>query len=278
MNKYEVIASRAQQRLWYFEQKHPKKAVYHIPIELSIKGELNISLLWEAINEVIQCNEPLRTGLVEKDGRLYQIISEEIKLEETSEILSNQKEYDQLRQEIVEQPFDLGEAPLLRIRLFKLPTEYRLVVVFHHIIMDGWSINIFMNELSAVYNGLSRGNDQMPQMGDIQYADYAAWYEDWLDEGERVRSKVFWDKVFQDGYEKLEINYPIQQRIEDIFQSGYEDKQLRDSLAQKVDACISKGFGSIFSIFISAFLGTLSFITGKNRIMVETVTSITVTN
>ena len=273
MNKYEVIASRAQQRLWYFEQKHPKKAVYHIPIELSIKGELNISLLWEAINEVIQCNEPLRTGLVEKDGRLYQIISEEIKLEETSEILSNQKEYDQLRQEIVEQPFDLGEAPLLRIRLFKLPTEYRLVVVFHHIIMDGWSINIFMNELSAVYNGLSRGNDQMPQMGDIQYADYAAWYEDWLDEGERVRSKVFWDKVFQDGYEKLEINYPIQQRIEDIFQSGYEDKQLRDSLAQKVDACISKGFGSIFSIFISAFLGTLSFITGKNRIMVETVTS-----
>lgn len=273
MNKYEVIASRAQQRLWYFEQKHPKTAVYHIPIELSIKGELNIYLLWKAINEVIQCNEPLRTGFVEKNGKLYQIISEEIKLEENIEILSNQKEYDRLRQEIIEQPFDLGEAPLLRIRLFKLPTEYRLLVVFHHIIMDGWSINIFMNELSAIYNGQSRGQDQIPQMADIQYADYAAWYEEWLDDGERARSKVFWDKVFQDGYEKLEINYPIQQKIEDIFQSGYEDKQLTDSLTRKVDDSISNGFGSTFSIFISAFLGALSFITGKNRIMIETVTS-----
>ncbi|HAU85938.1 MAG TPA: hypothetical protein DCW90_10675 [Lachnospiraceae bacterium] len=273
VNKYEVVASRAQKRIWYFEQKHPKTAVYHIPIEINMIGELKVTLLWKALNDVIQCNEPLRTGLIEKNGILYQIIFEEIKLNEDIDIVSDRKEYEKLREEAVNQPFDLSNAPLLRIRLFKFENEYRLLLVFHHIMMDGWSISLFMKELASAYNGYCKNQASILEMPELQYADYAAWYEEWLDDGERDRTKVFWDKMFQDGYEKLEVNYPVQQKNENIFLSGYEEIMLHDNLTEKLEDFISKGYGSTFSIFLSTFLGTLSYITGKDRVMVETVTS-----
>jgi NRPS condensation-like uncharacterized protein len=85
-------------------------------------------------------------------------------------------------------PFDLQQGPLLRVTLLRLAADdHVLVITLHHIVSDGWSMNVMVDELVALYAAYSQGqNVQLPALP-IQYADYAAWQQQWMDAGERER-------------------------------------------------------------------------------------------
>jgi len=175
--------SFAQERLWFIDQLQPEEAVYTIPAVIRLTGALKVDILQRCLNEIVSRHEILRSHITTRNDEPIQAILPqlEIKLEITDSIQLN-ADGDlaaQLRPyltEIVSQPFNLNEAPLLRCQLLKLSDRDNvLVVTIHHIIADYWSLKVLMKEISALYQAFSQQQPSPLAPLLIQYGDYAAW-------------------------------------------------------------------------------------------------------
>jgi amino acid adenylation domain-containing protein len=183
----ELPLSFAQQRLWFLDQLERPRTAYNIPIAVRLSGRLDEDALQRALNEVVRRHEALRTAFVTVDGKPQQVIVDgiAIALELHDLIGFNEPEQPAVAQQLIteeaEAEFDLEQAPLLRVRLLRLaPSEHILVVVFHHIVSDGWSLEVFVRELCALYEAFRRG-EQSPLLElEVQYADFAQWQRERL--------------------------------------------------------------------------------------------------
>jgi pristinamycin I synthase-3/4 len=180
-------ASFAQERLWFIDQLEtqgsgrPSK-VYLMPEVFCLKGELDVECLRRALQALVDRHEPLRTSLINVNGRPMQSIRAShallFPLVDFSALPDGERE-DALRSYVekdANEGFDLGEEVLVRAQLLKLQSDRHVLMInMHHIISDGWSLGIFMRELSALYSALrSSAADPLPALA-LQYADYAAW-------------------------------------------------------------------------------------------------------
>lgn len=174
--------SYAQERLWVLWQLDPESAVYNIPAAIQFKRTLDVGRMEQALNTVIQRHETLRTVFAIVDGRPVQIILPLLTIDvpmldlratsgkaqqETVQYLANQE---------AAQAFDLTKGPLIKAKILQLGAGGSVLLLnLHHIVADGWSINIFIREVSLIYNALA-GHDTpvLPALA-IQYADFARW-------------------------------------------------------------------------------------------------------
>lgn len=194
--------SYAQQRLWFIDQFEKASILYHIPAVLRLRGKLNHAALQYAINRVVERHESLRTRFVEIEGQAAQVVAPKLQIETPLTDLSGLDDRSRqlkvsaaLRQER-EQPFDLSRGPLLRAKLLKLDDdEHVLLLTFHHIVADGWSLGIFNQEFITFYeefqaDSVDRRNllDPLP----VQYPDFALWQRAWLDQKEMIRELEYW--------------------------------------------------------------------------------------
>ncbi len=189
-------ASYAQQRLWFLDQFEPNSPYYNIPTAVRLRGRLDAAALGRSVNEIIRRHEALRTTFAAPAGTPLQVIAPGLTISVPVVDLSNlpdaEREAEAQRRAVAEarRPFDLARGPLLRVTLLKLgPEEHIALVTMHHIVSDGWSIGVFVAELAALYNAFSQDQGQgalapspLPDLP-IQYADYAAWQQDWLQGG-----------------------------------------------------------------------------------------------
>ena len=103
-------------------------------------------------------------------------------------------------------PFDLTQGPLLRVALIRItPQEHHLVIVMHHIISDAWSNRIIIDEFAACYRARVQGMEPVLPELPIQYADYAAWQNNWLEAGEKERQLTYWRKQLGDDHAALQF-------------------------------------------------------------------------
>jgi len=175
-------ASFAQERLWFLDQLEPGRASYNIPAAVSLVGRLDVTVLGQALREVVRRHEVLRTTLVADKGIPRQVIAASVGLTLELEDLSGLPEGERqthatarIREE-AQRPFDLARGPLIRARLLQLgQQEYIAVMIMHHAISDGWSIDVLIREVSALYeSALKAESSPLPELA-IQYADYAVW-------------------------------------------------------------------------------------------------------
>ncbi|MDG9931372.1 condensation domain-containing protein, partial [Pseudomonas sp. GD04042] len=111
-----------------------------------------------------------------------------------------------LIEEEVQLPFDLEHGPLLRVKLLQLAVdEHVLVLTLHHIVTDGWSTSIMVDELVRLYEGFSTGVEVLLPTLEFQYADYALWQRQWMDAGERERQLAYWQAQLGDEQPVLEL-------------------------------------------------------------------------
>src|SRR5215510_5635543 len=179
--------SFAQQRLWFLQQMNPQSPIYNMPVASRLLGKLNVKALEQALNEIVQRHEVLRTTFQMVDAQPMQVISPRAALVLPLVDLTYLPEFardteaHRLAVENLRQPFDLVNGPLIRAALLRLNVEdHVLMLAMHHIISDGWSISVLVNELAALYNSLSIGApSELPNLH-IQYADYAQWQRSWL--------------------------------------------------------------------------------------------------
>jgi amino acid adenylation domain-containing protein/FkbM family methyltransferase len=191
--------SFAQQRLWFLYRLNPDSPAYNITTAVRFKGELNVPALQQSLDFLIERHETLRTTFAVSNGRPRQSIAPVLKLILPIVDLRELPEGDReammrslVREESLK-PFDLSTGPLLRASLLQLDDhEHVAMLTLHHIISDGWSVGVFVQELSSAYEAFAAGSTpQLPELP-IQYADFAAWQRQWL-QGEVLEAQVaYW--------------------------------------------------------------------------------------
>src|SRR5882757_182909 len=179
--------SLAQQRLWFLDRLYPENPAYNIPIGLHLRGNLNRSALESSVKALIQRHETVRTNFETDAGRPVQVVSAdstiEISFVDLAGIPSSDRQLEVHRLGIEEArlPFSLATGPLLRLKLIRLAAEEHLLLcVMHHIVCDGWSWEIFVRELAALYVQYSGGPYASLADLPIQYGDYAKWQLEWI--------------------------------------------------------------------------------------------------
>jgi hypothetical protein len=238
--------SYAQQRLWFMEQLEPGSGAYHIPLAVRLKGVLDEDSLRNSLQAIVQRHEVLRSRFVDKNGQLVQIIDNPGMLDLRFWDLSQDPEEERQRRalSIVDQetrtPFHLSKGPLLRAGLLRLsPEEHILTLTLHHVVSDGWAMNLLVQEFSVLYSALHRGQPgRMPDLH-IQYADYAAWQRGWL-KGEVLEVQLsYWRRQLA-GAPALELPtdwprpvVPAHRGKTEVFEVGIQTAEILKALSQR---------------------------------------------
>ncbi len=191
--------SFAQRRLWFLDNYEPGSPLYNIPCGFKIEGYLEPGILEQALKVVIERHEILRTSFKAHEEEAVQVIHPSmpvaIQIEDLTltEDLKPEEKAVKLATEDAQQPFDIYQGPLFRMKLFKIKDdEHVFYINFHHIIADGWSVNIFIQDLAAVYDALLMNKPVSLKDMPIQYVDFAAWQRSFFN-GEQMQKQLsYW--------------------------------------------------------------------------------------
>ncbi|WP_431262114.1 amino acid adenylation domain-containing protein [Roseateles chitinivorans] len=212
--------SHAQLRQWFLWTLDPTSTAYHLSGALVLQGTIDEAALRASFAALVERHESLRTTFhADAQGKVAQWVHEgeatgfqvetidlgqgpiaeagpgnDIETETATKIESDLETRTRAQaRRLVDQPFDLGAGPLLRVALLRQDAErHVLVVVMHHIVSDGWSMKVIVDEFIAQYGARVRGKVLSLPALPIQYADYAAWQRHWLEAGEKDRQLAYW--------------------------------------------------------------------------------------
>ncbi|MNQ10022.1 Gramicidin S synthase 2 [compost metagenome] len=202
--------SFAQQRMWFLWQLDPASDAYNMPVALRLDGTLDRLALERAFARLLERHEALRTCFPSEDGEVRQCILPasgfSLAFSDLRAEADPDGEADALRAAEARAPFDLIHGPLLRIRLLRLEDDrHHLLLTLHHMVGDGWSMDILVRELGKLYAAEREPGSAALAELPIQYADYALWQRDWLAGGEGERQLAYWQEQLGDAPRILEL-------------------------------------------------------------------------
>lgn len=197
-----MVPSFSQQRLWFLNQLWPEDRSYHIPLILKLYGKLNVSAMVVSLNEIVRRHDSLRTSFIEEKGELVQKVAAYFPFE-----VQYVNMCDQMNDSFIERielwleaeinrPFDLAKSPLFRFHLIKATDhEHILCLCFHHIIIDGWSLNVLAKELEHFYstNSEQTAREALTELA-VQYPDFAYWQRKWLEANSLEEELDYWKR------------------------------------------------------------------------------------
>jgi len=253
--------SYTQQRMWFLWQLDPQSAAYNLPIVTRLSGSLNVDILNKALNSIVARHEILRTCFpADEFGRPSQFICNtfEVSIEIEDLTYSSIDIQDEQVHVVVKQesltPFDLINGPLLRVKLIKLSKlRHVLIMTLHHIVADGWSINVLIEELVRYYEAYSANNQPDLDPLPIQYADYALWQRTWLESGELQRQMAYWVRQLEGEQPVLELptDYP-KSSLRSSSGVRYEF-EIDNHLAKDLRELARQKNASLFMVLLAAF-------------------------
>ncbi|MBW4564791.1 MAG: amino acid adenylation domain-containing protein [Mojavia pulchra JT2-VF2] len=267
--------SFAQQRLWFFDQFEPGSPSYNLPRTVRLQGKLNIDALSASLNEIIKRHEILRTSFAISDGQPIQVISPSVNLQlpvvDLQNIPQEQRELElyRLAKEEAQTGFDLTQAPLLRAKLLQLDAEdYVILLTLHHIVSDGWSTDILIREVAALYTAFSAGKPSfLPQLP-IQYADFAVWQRQWL-EGEALKNQLaYWQKQLSGELPILQLPTDRPRPTVQTYAGKTLSFVLPKSLSEKLKTLSKQEGVTLFMTLLAAFKILLYRYTNQTDILV----------
>ena len=269
--------SFAQHRLWFLDRLEPDSAAYNLPFAYYLRGLLNVAALERSLNEIVRRHEALRTNFVEKDGAPVQVIAPLLVVPLPLTDLSAYPERERDRRverivvEVAERPFKLAAGPLLRAALLKLRgDEHLIVVVIHHIVVDGWSIDIFVRELLALYEAFAAGKPSpLPELP-VQYADFAAWQRERLNGSRFEEQLAYWKRYLSGSPPMLEIttDHPRPPRM--TYRGGEEWFEISLGLTERLNELSRREGTTLYMTLLAAFLTLLHRYTGQDDLVVGT--------
>ena len=264
-----------QQRLWFLYRLDPVSSAYNIPQLTRIKGKVNITVLERSIEEIIRRHEIIRSVYFFNDNgdpvqRITPCSEFKIKLADLGDELEEHREAKamDLAEEEALRPFNLETGPLLRACLIRLKQDDHLfILTVHHIISDGWSMDILFREMSQLYTAFSRGEPSpLPDLP-IQYTDYIAWQKKWL-RGEKIEAqKQFWKEYLKD-IARFELSADHPRPAIQTHNGAKHTLQLPKQLTDSLKGLSRRERVTLFMTLLTAFQVLLYRYTGLGDIVV----------
>ncbi len=267
-----------QQGLWVLSQLMPDTSLYHIPKAWRLTGNLDVDALQRTLDCIIERHEALRTSFTTTDDAPVQVVSDRLTLDlplldlqhlpnaeqetETQRILGSESR----------RLFDLSRGPLFRARLLRLhEKEHILIVTAHHIVTDGWSMNVLHQELMTVYEAFAKSKPSPLSDLPAQYPDYAYWHRQWF-QGEVYESQLkYWKNQFKTAPPVLELptdhaRPSVQAHV--AFQGSKQKLSLSKELTRQLKAFCQKEEATLFMVLLAAYQILLHRYTGEEDIVV----------
>jgi amino acid adenylation domain-containing protein len=269
-------ASFAQERIWFLEKMEPGGALYNIAGAVRLTGDLDQEALKWGLKEIVRRHEALRTSFVEVEAKPMQVVHNEVRLQFAEKDLRGlesgaaleQRVENELREE-AQRAFVLTNPGLLRIQLLQLTEdEHVLAMAMHHIIADGWSIGVLVNELKALYEArIESRPSPLPEL-EFQYVDYAAWQREVLVSGNMREGLEYWKRQLTGAPPVLELptDYPRGCR------PGHTGSTVTLSLGPDLSSAVRdlalRKHLTPYIVLMAAFQALLSRLTGEKCIVV----------
>ena len=267
--------SLAQQRLWFLDQLLPGNPAYNVPFGIRLQGDLNPEALESIVRELIQRHEILRTKFTIEAGHPIQVVSIDSTIEipfiDLMElpISDRQSKAYRIATEQARISFNLAAGPLLRLKLIRLSLqEHLLLCVMHHIVCDGWSLEILIRELAALYTQYSGG--PIAPLADlpIQYGDYAQWQREWIVDDLLAGQAQYWRQKLSGAPAFLDLPADRVRPAEKSYDGANYvipvPKELMNSLAEFAHTQRA----TLFMAMLAGFKALLHFYTSVDDILV----------
>ncbi|WP_284414888.1 amino acid adenylation domain-containing protein, partial [Acidovorax sp. SUPP3334] len=271
-----VALSHAQLRQWFLWRLDPQSTAYHISGALQLQGVLDTEALRASFADLIERHEALRTVFrARPDGTAEQVIQPSAPLSLQVTDLRNIDSLEQPRRAreearlISQTPFDLTTGPLLRVGLIRLAEhEHWLVVAMHHIVSDGWSMQILVDEFVARYQAWQQGQSLAQPPLPIQYADYAAWHRQWLEAGEKDRQLAYWTQQLGQEHPVLQLPADGVRRANGEYRAALCEIDLAPSLVSALKRRARSHDATLFMALLAGFQALLHRYSGLRDIRV----------
>ncbi|RAL26258.1 amino acid adenylation domain-containing protein [Thermoflavimicrobium daqui] len=266
-------ASYAQRRLWFVEQLITGSSAYSLPFAIRIQGEIKVKQLEQSFKTLITRHETLRTTFTEVDGEIMQVIADEIPWFLPVYDLTDEPNSLHRAKELIEQhaahPFDLEQGPLLRASLFQLAEQdWVLFINMHHIISDGWSLQIFYQELFTLYQAQIQEKEiSLPPLA-VQYADFATWQKNWLQEEVMESQLAYWKEKLGGELPVLQLPTDRPRPLQQTFQGATHTIAFSANITERLKEISRNEEATLFMTLLAAFQVLLKRYSGQEDIIV----------
>ena len=295
--------SSEEKSLWFFEKLHPQSCVYNIPLTFKLSGGVEIDILKQSLNRIIDRHEIFRTSFIQVEGELQRAIATELAIELPVVDVATEAEAERLAKQEASQPFDLDSEPLIRAKLLRFTeghclddganapssasqTEkakpsvslapykgagshrYWLLITCHHIVFDGWSIQILFDELAKYYDALNNNlAAPLPELA-IQYVDYAHWQQQWL-QGDRYTQQLdYWRSQLADATPLIELPTDRARPSVQTYSGDRFNFQLDADLTKALNSLSRQEGVTLYMTLLAAFKALLYRYTGQSDLVV----------
>lgn len=264
-----------QQRLWLVEQIESDSSAYNMPAAFRLKGFLEVATLEHSLNEIIKRHEILRTIFSNIDGQPSQVICSDVSLKlpvVNLQKLPEKQQEEEAQHLLIEEArllFDLNRWPLLRCKLLRLDEkEHLLLLTAHHIVFDGWSFNIFCQELATLYEAFTtRKSLPLPELP-IQYLDFAIWQREWLKDDVLEAQMLYWKQQLEGSTSLLQLPTDRLRSLVQTHRGACQSLLLSKNLTEALKTLSHKEGATLFMTLLAAFKTLLHRYTGQEDILV----------
>jgi amino acid adenylation domain-containing protein len=274
-NDCETPLAFAQERLWFMEQFEPGQPFNNIPFAIRIEGALNLDALERAIVEIVRRHKTLRTAFKSAGGRPHAVVVPQaavsIPTVDLSALTATEREAkaERMTREEAEQPFDLAQSPLLRAKVIHLAKDdYLLLLTTHHIVCDGWSMDVFYRELTALYQAFSEAKPSPLPPLQLDYADFARSQRERL-QGETLKTQLdFWKQQLNGAQTTLDLPTDNPRPPLQTYRGAIQYFALPTKLAVELSRLSRKEDVTLFMLLLAAFQTLLHRYTGQEDMLV----------
>ena len=253
----------------------PHRALYNVSLAVRMRGKLNTEALEQSLREIVSRHEVLRTSFPTVEHKPVQLIAPALDLTLPVVCLTlaaESTQEDEIRRFIDEEariPFNLAEAPLLRLRLLRLGAEDSvLVCTIHHIISDGWTIGVMVREVGALYDAFAHGRPSPLPPLPVQYADFAVWQREWLRGAVLDRQLAYWKQQLSGAGEQIELPTDRPRPAVQNYEGASTSFSLRGQIVNSLRTLSRREGVTLFMTMLAAFQCLLHRYSGSDDISV----------
>jgi amino acid adenylation domain-containing protein len=266
-----------QEHLWSLDQLLPGAPFSTMPYAVRLTGALHVTALEQSLNAIISRHAVLRTTFTTVAGQPVQVIAPSLRLTIMVEDLSALPDAEQEAEAqlwlraLALYPFDLQKGPLLEVRLLRLgEPAHVLLLAMHHIISDGWSRGVFLDELAVLYEAFCQGKPSpLPDLP-LQYVDFAHWQQQWLSSEAGQAERAYWTRQLQEPLPVLQLPTARPRTGELSLRTARQTFQIPGELCAALTRLSHQEGTTLFMTLLAAFKTLLYGYTGQEDVRVGT--------